>query len=448
MKDEERENEPVGVGASPTHAGEATAGGEEDRWPWAERAIWTERMLEVLETGPKGGRWYSLKDKVFAVKTLTVAWGRVLSNHGAAGIDRVSCERFESRAEALLAELHEDLRTGRYRPEPVLRRYIPKADGKLRPLGIPAVRDRIVQTALRLVLEPIWEVRFHEHSYGFRPRRGCKDALRRVDGLLSEGYVWVVDADIESYFDSIDHRTLMSKVGEHVADRSVLDLVHSYLSQDIVDEVKRWTPERGTPQGAVISPLLANIYLDAMDRALEAAGYEHVRYADDFVILCRSKEDAEAALAVVRGELGRLRLTLHPEKTQLVDARDPGGFDFLGYHFERGYRWPRAKNVTSIRERIKALTPRTSGESMERVIAHVNPLLRGWYGYFKHSHRTVHRALDSYVRARLRGILRRRAGRQGRARGRDHQRWPNAHFKLLGLFSLEAARAAEIQSRC
>lgn len=448
MKDRWFEDRPVGVGGGPTHAGDTGVGVAGPRWRWVERAIWTERMLEVLETGPKGGRWYSLRDKVFAVRTLAVAWRHVKANRGAAGIDRVSCERFEAQAERYLRELHEELRDGTYRPLAVRRRYIPKGDGKQRPLGIPAVRDRVVQTALRLTLEPIWEVHFHEHSYGFRPGRGCKDALRRVDQLLKEGYHWVVDADIQSYFESIDHATLLERVRERVTDRSVLSLLEAYLKQDIVDEARRWTPGRGTPQGAVISPLLANIYLDAMDRALEAAGHEHVRYADDFVILCRTKEEADAAWALVHETLSGLQLTLHPEKSRLVNMHEPGGFDFLGYHFERGRRWVRPQSVKAMRERVRSLTPRNSGISLAATIDRLNPVLRGWYGYFKHTHGSVLAKVDSYVRGRLRAILRRRRGLDGRARGLDHQRWPNAYFAACGLFSLEVARNAELRSRC
>ena len=309
------------------------------------------------------------------------------------------------------------------------------------------VRDRIVQTALRMVVEPIFEHRFAEHSYGFRPGRGCKDALRRVQALLDEGHTWIVDADLKSYFDTIPKDRLMSRVAERIADSRMLALIRSYLDQEVMEELTRHEPtERGTPQGAVISPLLANIYLDPLDHLLAVSGVEMVRYADDFVLLCRSAEEAKAALARVQTWVEENGLTLHPEKTRLVDATQPGGFDFLGYHFERGYRWPRRKAMDRLRDKVRELTPRTSGVSMESTVSQLNEVLRGWFGYFKHSYRTTFPEMDSFIRGRLRSILRKRAGKRGRARGRDHQQWRNHYFTELGLFSLQQAHRSFSQS--
>jgi RNA-directed DNA polymerase len=310
------------------------------------------------------------------------------------------------------------------------------------------VRDRIVQTALRRVVEPIFEATFAEHSYGFRPGRGCKDALRRVQHLLDEGCTWVVDADLKSYFDTIPHGRLMARVEERIADGRVLTLIRSYLKQGVMEELRSYEPEEhGTPQGAVISPLLANIYLNPLDHLMAAHGIEMVRYADDFVILCRSREAAEAALALVQTWVGENELTLHPDKTRIVDASQKGGFDFLGYHFERGYRWPRKKSYDKLRCTIRGLTPRrTCGCSIEHCITQLNKVLRGWYGYFTHSHWTTFAQVDSYVRARLRSILRNRRGLQGRSRGSDHLRWPNHYFAKLGLFSLVQAHAEALVS--
>ena len=405
-------------------------------------------MLTALERGVKGNRWFSLIDKVSGDGTLELAWAKVRSNAGGSGVDRITVERFAKDCPRGLLDLQEQLRMASYQPLPVKRVWIPKpGTTERRPLGIPAVRDRIVQTALRLVIEPIFEHRFAEHSYGFRPGRGCKDALRRVQALFDEGSTWIVDADLKSYFDTIPKDRLMCRVEERIADGRVLALLRSYLDQGVLEELTLHEPtERGTPQGAVISPLLANLYLDPLDHLLADSGLQMVRYADDFVILCRSEDEAKSALARVQTWVGENGLTLHPEKTRIVDATQPGGFDFLGYHFERGYRWPRRKALDRLRDKVRQMTPRTSGDSLACTIARLNQTLRGWYGYFQHSHRTTFPAVDGYVRGRLRSILRKRVGRRGRGRGADHQRWRNHYFDELGLFSLTQAHASACQS--
>ena len=315
-----------------------------------------------------------------------------------------------------------------------------------RPLGIPTVRDRVVQAALRAVLEPIFERDFAAQSYGFRPGRGCKDALRRVDTLLKQGYSWVVDADLKSYFDTIPRAELMARVKAKVSDGRVLKLLEAFLTQGVLEEMNLWTPEAGTPQGAVISPLLSNIYLDALDHAMAGKGIEMVRYADDFVVLCGTKAEAQQALEEVRRWTAQAGLTLHPVKTRIVDATQPGGFDFLGYHFEQGQRWPRRKSEKKFRDTIRAKTRRTHGQSLQATIVDLNRTLGGWFGYFQHSHKTTFATLDGWVRMRLRSILRHRQGRRGRGRGADHQRWPNAYFAERGLFSLVTAHATACQS--
>jgi len=440
-----RERRPAIVPARDKQAGEVHR-----RPAGAEPGVWTERMLTALERGVKGNRWFSLIDKVSADGTLELAWAKVRSNAGGSGVDRITVERFAKDCPRGLLDLQEQLRTASYQPLPVKRVWIPKpGTTERRPLGIPAVRDRIVQTALRLVIEPIFEHRFAEHSYGFRPGRGCQDALRRVQALLDEGRTWIVDADLKSYFDTIPKDRLMCRVEERIADGRVLALVRSYLDQGVMEELTLHEPtERGTPQGAVISPLLANLYLDPLDHLLADGGLQMVCYADDFVIVCRSEDEAKAALARVQTWVGENGLTLHPEKTRIVDATQPGGFDFLGYHFERGYRWPRRKALDRLRDKVRQMTPRTSGDSLACTIARLNQTLRGWYGYFQHSHRTTFPAVDGYVRGRLRSILRKRAGRRGRARGTDHQRWRNHYFDELGLFSLTQAHASVCQSPC
>ena len=404
-------------------------------------------MLTALEQGVKGSKWYSLMDKVSALPTLRKAFARVKSNQGAAGVDHVTVAEFEYHLEANLEKLARELREGRYRPQAIRRHWIRKLGSQeKRPLGIPTVRDRVVQTALRAVLEPIFERNFAAQSYGFRPNRGCKDALRRVDTLLRAGYNWVVDADLKSYFDTIPHSALIQRVKEKVADGGVLELLAAFLTQKVMGTAEGWTPEEGTPQGAVISPLLSNIYLDSLDQQMAKQGYEMIRYADDFVILCRSEAEARVALAEVQAWTASAGLTLHPTKTRIVDARLPGGFDFLGYHFAAGQRWPRAKSLGKFRDTIRGKTRRTYGQSLSAIIADVNRTMRGWFEYFQHSRRFAFEVLDSWVRMRLRSILRYREGRRGRGRGTDHHRWPNVFFAEQGLLSLVAAHDLACQS--
>jgi len=445
VKTVEREERPSEVGESPKQDGEVQI---RERWRWTEPSVWTERMLTALEKGVKGGKWFSLVDKVYSSENLRASWEKVRSNGGVAGVDRQSIEAYEKEVEKNLVELEKTLREGNYRAKPVKRVWIPKIGSKeKRPLGVPVVTDRIVQTAMRNVIEPIYERTFAEQSYGFRPGRGCKDALRRVEELLRNGYTWVVDADIKSYFDSIPHGKLMKEVEEQIADGRILEMIEGYLKQGVMDGLREWEEEKGTPQGAVISPLLANIYLSKIDHEMARVGHEMVRYADDSVILCRNEEEAKRALEEMKGMLEARGLTLHPEKTKIVDATQEGGFDFLGYHFERGMRWPRKKSMDKIKETIRHKTRRTSGESMKCIIGELNKSLRGWNEYFKHSHKTTFPRIDSWIRMRLRSILRKRRGGEGRGRGADHQRWPNAYFANLGLFPLTAAHALACQSR-
>jgi RNA-directed DNA polymerase len=404
-------------------------------------------MLTALEEGVKGNKWYSLMDKVYAMPNLRSAFRKVKANGGAAGVDQRTIEMYESRLEENLERLSQSLKGGSYQPRAVRRVWIPKPGSKeKRPLGIPTVEDRVVQAAILHVLEPIFEREFAEQSYGFRPKRSCKDALRRVDELLNSGHIWVVDADLKRYFDTIPHGWMIKRVEEKVADGRVIEILQKYLKQDVMDGMERWKPEEGTPQGAIISPLLSNIYLDPLDHNMEQEGIRMVRYADDFVILCHSEAEAREALERVQIWTVQAGLTLHPEKTRIVNAEQKGGFDFLGYHFERGLKWPRKKSLDKFKDTIRAKTMRTNGQSLQVIIGDVNRTIRGWFEYFKHSHETTFAPLDSWVRMRLRSILRKRLGRKGRGRGSDHQRWPNVFFREQGLFSLVMTHAAARQS--
>ena len=418
-------------------------------WSWVEACVWTDRMVSALVNGVKGGKWFSLMDKVYAPKTLSAAWAKVKANRGAAGVDGQSISRFAAKEDLYLSELSTALREGTYQPQPVRRVDIPKGNGKTRPLGIPTVKDRIVQQAVRMVIEPIFEEAFHPSSYGFRPGRSCKDALREVDQLLKQGFTHVVDADLESYFDSIPHDRLMKLLEEKISDGRILDLIRRWLKSDIMKGTERWSPIKGAPQGAVISPLLANIYLNDLDQHLAERGFRMVRYADDFVILCDSHWEAEEALKEVQGWVEDNGLSLHPDKTHICNAMYPGrGFEFLGYRFSGGKRFVRKKSGDHFKDKVRAKTKRTRGQSLSSIIADLNPMLRGWFNYFKYAHQSDFKLMDSFVRRRLRAILRKQEKRPSHGHARsDHIRWPKTFFAKAGLFALHTAWLAARHSR-
>ena len=445
------EEQPAEVPEPGKQAGEIRA-----RWAWAEPCVWTDRMLEALENGVKGDKWFSLIDKVWSPANLRSSFKAVKANDGASGTDGQSIAMFEANIEREIPVLSEELRSGRYRPRPVRRTYIDKPGSKeKRPLGIPTVRDRVVQNALRRVLEPIFEHTFAESSYGFRPRRSCKGALAEVrDGMIKENRLWIVDADIKSYFDTIPHSWMMRRIEERVADGRVLELIRMFLTQGVMDGMKYWEPEEGTPQGGVISPLLANIYLNPLDHALKAKGVRMVRYADDFVVLCHTRDEAEETLAYIREWVTANGLNLHPEKTRLVDMTQAGAsFEFLGFHFERTQRtnkidrWPRKKSEDKLKDKIRKLTPRNCPKSMSEIVRKLNSMLKGWFNYFRASNVYTFSSIDGWIRRRLRSLLRRRTKRRGISKGKaDHERWPKIYFVSAGLFSTELAHRAYIRS--
>lgn len=432
---------------------------EEDLWQRhkAERGVWTEPMLVALARGLKGNKWFSLIDKVSTERTLQLAWEKVRDNAGACGVDGITIGRFEQDSQSRLLAVKEHLSKGTYQPKPVKRVWIDKPGCvEKRPLGIPTVSDRVVQAAVKMVIEPIFEHRFAKHSYGFRPGRGCKDALRRVDELLLAGNTHVVDVDIKGYFDSIPHDRLMALVRERIADGRVLGLIEGFLKQGVMEgtELAKTVEDmpQGTPQGGVISPMLANIYLDPLDWLMAGCGFEMVRYADDMVVLCRSQEEAEAALEKLREWMAGAGLTLHPDKTRTVDMNlADSHFDFLGYRFQRSrrgriLRLVRPKSLRKLRKSIKPRTRRNNGRSMKEIVEDLNRTLPGWFGYFKHVKASELSGIDGWIRMRLRSILRKRRGLKGRGRGIDHQRWPNRYFAKLGLFCLLEARESETTS--
>jgi RNA-directed DNA polymerase len=364
-------------------------------------------------------------------------------------VDRVSIEAYARDLERNLRTLHESLQAGTYRPAAIRRCYIPKAgSAERRPLGIPTVRDRVVQTAIRAAIEPIFEREFGEHRYGYRPGRSAHSAVARVERRLCEGSTWVVDVDLTSYFDTIPHAPLRARLRERVADGRVLGRLEAFLKQPVAEEGRQRIPGVGTPQGAVISPVMANVYLNPLDHLRVGAGFEATRYAEDLVVPCRTEGDARRALDAITRWCAQAGRTVHPEKTRIVHVSVTEGFDFLGDHFRlhrddpgRVKVWPRKKSVAKRRATLRPLTKRTNGHALRDVLRRVNVVLRGFFQYFRRSVRTPLREIDEWVRGRLRAILRRRRTQRGRARGRDLMVWTNRYFEDLGLFS--RARALE-----
>ena len=427
----------------PARVAEATpsqqAGKTLDPWWWVEPSVWTERMLTRLEQSGPTTVWFRLWDKVLSEGNLQAAFWAVWRNGGAAGVDGQTVPQFEAQEQAQLAKLREELRSKSYHRQAARRVWIPKpGTSEKRPLGIPAVRDRTVEAAMKNVLEPIFERDFAEHSYGFRPGRGCREAVKRVEQLLSQDRAWCVELDFRSYFDTLPHERLLGLVKQRVVDGSVLALLAQSLKAGVLEELKGWQPtERGTPQGAVISPMLANLYLNPLDHQMAGQGWEMVRYADDLVVLCRTQKEAEQALTYLRQWSEQAGLTLHPTKTRIVDLTKEG-FDFLGWHFRGGKKWPRQKSLQKLQEKLRPLTRRTNGRSLGEIVAKVNPILRGWHGYFRDSYYSGLKGPDGWLRRRLRAMLRKREKHPGYGLSEtDSRRWPNRWFAAQGLFSLE-----------
>lgn len=415
---------------------------------WAQRAVWTDRMLATLSNDTvKGGRWYALIDKVYSELNLFTAACEVVGKKGAAGVDGQNTTDFDRHLIVETRRLSEQICGQTYQPQAVRRVWIPKPGDPTskRPLGIPTVRDRVVQKALVSVIEPILDHTFHDRSFGFRHGRSCRDALRIVEQKLSEGYVYVVDADLKGYFDSIPKDRLLKLVQESISDGRVLKLIGQFLDQSILEELREWTPDAGVPQGAVLSPLLSNVYLNPLDHLMDEAGFEMVRYADDFVVLCRSEFEAEVALEMIHEWVLEMGLVLHPTKTKIVDSRVES-FQFLGYSFRGEQIHPRDTSYRKLKDTIRRKTPRNSGLPLEYTIASLNASLRGWFVYFRHARWPVFKAIDGMVRRRLRRILKKRHRRNPK-RLPANQRWPNAYFARMGLYSLREAHIRFDQSR-
>ena len=426
----------------PTQAKQAGAYPQE--WFWVQHGAWTERMRTRLAQSGPTTVWFALWDKVISEENVQAAYGAVWRNGGAAGVDGQSVEQFSEHEKEELSQLRQELRDKSYRRKPARRVWIPKPGmSEKRPLGIPAVRDRTVEAAIKQVLEPIFEHDFAEQSYGFRPGRGCREAVQRVEELLKEGREWCVDLDFKSYFDTIPHERLLGLVKQRIVDGSVLALLEQSLKAGVLEEMKGWQPtERGTPQGAVISPMLANLYLNPLDHDMARQGYQMVRYADDLVVLCHSRQEAEQALTQLRQWSQEAGLTVHPSKTRIVNAHNEG-FDFLGWHFRGDQKWPRKKSRGKLQDTLRALTRRNSGKSLNEIIVKANRTLRGWHGYFRTSQPAGLSGPDGWLRRRLRALLRKREKRPGYGLSQaDSRRWPNRWFAAQGLFSLEHGSCA------
>lgn len=413
-----------------------------------------QRRLWAAAKRSPGRRFHALYDHIHRVDVLWEAWKRVRANKGAAGVDgETLCEVERYGVERFLEELGEVLREKRYRPEVVLRRYIPKPDGRKRPLGIPTVRDRVVQMSVKLVLEPIFEADFLPVSYGFRPRRSATQALETLRKLGAKGHHFVFDADIRDYFGSIDHDKLMKLVGRRVSDRRMLKLLRQWLAAGVMEAGTVSKTVAGTPQGGVISPLLSNIYLHVLDvlwtRHSAPLG-TLVRYADDFVVISRTRSECEQAEQRIRVILGRLGLELHPEKTRRVELFDgKEGFGFLGCHLHKRLsgpllektgrklyflqRSPSQRSMQRIRQRVKELTPQSRCHAdLRDIIAQLNPVLRGWGNYFRTGNAAKRfNQLDAYVWRRLRRLRMKRKGRH--LRPGEAKRWTRESFWNLGL---------------
>ena len=379
-----------------------------------EKSRQLQRNLYLTAKKDKQRRFHALYDRIFRLDVLWRAWKEVRANKGSAGMDGITFEMIEEYGvEEYLLDIQEDLQNKQYRPKSVKRVYIPKPDGKQRPLGIPTIRDRIVQQACKIVIEPIFEANFLDSSYGFRPKRDEKQATEKVKKELYKNW-YVVDADIQGYFDNINHEILLGLLKRRISDRRVIKLCRQWLQAGVIENGKYYPTEKGSPQGGVISPLLANIYLHVLDSYWE----NHkelgviVRYADDAVIVCRTRKDAELAFEHLKRMMTKLKLTLNPQKTKIVDMNKES-FDFLGFRYQKfgktkcgrklPYMMPSKKAMKKVKDAIRIITCRKSAyEGLEQKVEKLNPLIRGWRNYFQHGNSTKRfKQLDEYVWMKL-----------------------------------------------
>lgn len=373
---------------------------------------------------------------MFTTEILRKAFKQVKKNKGSGGIDKVSISKYENNMKEYLKELERLLEQRKYRPLPLKRAYIPKSNGKKRPLGIPAVRDRIVQQAVLTTIQPTFEPIFSNSSYGFRPKRSAHNAVNKVQEHLNEGYEYIVEADIKDFFTTLHHARLMSKVKRHIKDKQIIQLLWTFLKSGIMEEGKIKQTISGTPQGGVISPILANIYLNDFDHKIDKAGLKLVRYADDFIILCKTVNQATSTMKMIRNMIKSLDLELSEDKTQITEYHK--GFDFLGYHFHKyygNYKWPTGKAIKAFKDKVRYKTRRQQPKNVKMVIETLNPIIRGWGNYFKLGNsKKLFRELDGWTRMRLRSFIEKKKWSSG------NWKYPNDHFKCLGLVSLSQSQ--------
>ncbi len=378
---------------------------------------------------------HSLIDKVYKLLNLYIAWEKVKMNKGSGGVDRISIEEFEENLDINLQEIHRLLCEDRYTPQPVRRVWIPKPNGEKRPLGIPTIRDRIVQQALLNRLNKIFEPKFLDNSYGFRPNRSAQQAIERIGKYLKEeGCEWIVEVDIEKCFDTIDHEILIKLVNEEISDGRVLKLIRSFLEAGIMEEMNIIYATNGTPQGGVISPLLSNIYLHPFDEMMSKEGYRIIRYADDIVVMCQTRHQAEGALRRIKEILeARLKLKLNSDKTRVVHKTK--GFEFLGYYFGSGYsdyKIPRRRAIEAFKDKVRFITRRCQPKSMSMIIAELNPVVRGWGNYFIRGNcQRTYVYLDFWLRSRVTAFKLKRQG------GYGHRQYPYTRLQAMGMIFLK-----------
>jgi len=376
--------------------------------------------------------YYTLKDKVTKIRNMKVAAKHVLDKGGSAGVDRIDTEEFRESYSVYMRELYREFLEDRYQPKPALRVFIPKSDGRQRPLGIPTVKDRIAQAAVRGILEPIYEKEFCDCSFGFRKGRSQIDAINQIEEYKEQGYKWVLDADIKGFFDNIEHELLIEFIKQKVTDGWVIEIIKSWLTMGVMKDGEYIPTEKGTPQGGVISPLLANIFLHQFDKVMTERGYKLVRYADDFVVMTKSKRKAKRAYEVVKEIIREeLKLELHPEKTVITNFGE--GFVFLGFEFIAWrYKRPKKNSLENFKDKVRKVTKRNQPWKVELIIKRLNPKIRGWANYFGHGNvKTLFRDLDKWIRMRLRSYMEKK-----KAITHQNKRIPNSFFRKKGLVSL------------
>jgi len=386
-----------------------------------------------------GRKFFQLIDKIYDMGNLKDAWKKVKSNKGCAGIDKQSINDFKKQSEQYLREIQRSVKTGNYKAMPVLRKLIPKGDKQFRKLGIPSVKDRILQQATKNVIEQIFEMKFLDCSFGYRPKRSAHQAIGQIKKYAQQGYTWVIDADVEKFFDSVDHTLLMNFVADEISDGKVLNLIEAWLKAGVMNEGKIEETIEGTPQGGVASPLLANIYLHEMDKQVSAMDdVRLVRYADDLVILCKTKEVAERTMKQVETILAGLKLRLNKTKTKLVNANGES-FEFLGFKLKMGQGklliTPRKKTIEKFKEAVRILTRRRQPLTAKDMVGRLNNTIRGWGNYYRMGDvKKKFRELDKWIRTRVRTFIEKKKSRYAQIRIPNHIL--KSEYKLASLMTL------------